>query len=97
MNKKDFYIVGYFGGDWESDFTIVQFVTENEELAIKWKEKYDRLLYKMEQFYRSKLPLDESEIPKLTKDDRENCEVFYSKYGKIEDTIGAYYEKKELR
>ncbi len=47
------YLVSYSEGAWDNHHVINLFVTESEETALKYQEKFNTMLYKWKGYYNS--------------------------------------------
>jgi hypothetical protein len=89
---KEMFIVQYSVGDWDS-YTVNIFVTDNEELAKLYVEKFRTKLKKWEEYYAKMFGIDSDLF--CLEDELQN--KHYNRFCQIMNTNNAYYLKIELR
>jgi hypothetical protein len=89
---KKMYLVQYSVGDWDS-YTVNIFVTDNEELAKLYVEKFRSKLKKWKGYYAEMFGIDSDLF--CLEDYAQN--KYYDRFCQIMDTNNAYYLKIELR
>jgi hypothetical protein len=89
---KEMYLVQYSVGDWDS-YTVNIFVTDNEELAKLYVEKFRAKLKKWKDYYAKAFSIDSDLF--CLEDELQN--KHYNRFCQIMNTNNAYYLKIELR
>ena len=79
--KKEGYLVKYYGGDWGDSYETNIFVTFDEQVAIDYVKKFNRILQAYKDFYEKFDDNDE----------------LVGRYYTIERIDGAQYTKIEIR
>jgi hypothetical protein len=89
---KKMYLVQYSVGDWDS-YTVNIFVTDNEELAKLYVEKFRAKLKKWKDYYTEMFGVDSDWI--YSEDNVQN--KHYNRFCQIMEVNNAYYYKIEIR
>jgi hypothetical protein len=89
---REIYLVQYSVGDWDS-YTVNIFVTDNEELAKLYVEKFRTKLKKWKDYYSKMFGIDSDLF--CLEDELQN--KHYNRFCQIMNTNNAYYLKIELR
>jgi hypothetical protein len=89
---NEMYLVQYSVGDWDS-YTVNIFVTDNEELAKLYVEKFRTKLKKWKDYYSKMFGIDSDLF--CLEDELQN--KHYNRFCQIMNTNNAYYLKIELR
>jgi hypothetical protein len=89
---KEMYLVQYSVGDWDS-YTVNIFVTDNEELAKLYVEKFRTKLKKWKDYYVKMFGIDSDWI--YSEDNVQN--KHYNRFCQIMEVNNAYYLKIEIR
>jgi hypothetical protein len=89
---KEMYLIQYSVGDWDS-YTVNIFVTDNEELAKLYVEKFRTKLKKWKDYYSKMFGIDSDLF--CLEDELQN--KHYNRFCQIMNTNNAYYLKIELR
>jgi hypothetical protein len=79
---KEMFLIQYSSGQWEDYYTVNVFVTEDEELAKSYVNKFRAKLKKWKDYYNSKDSIRDKH---------------YDRYCQIMETNNAYYLKIEIR
>ena len=99
--KNKVYLVQYSEGYWEERFFVDIFVTENEEVAKKWCEKFNKLLEKWRTFYTTTLYTNDFKYtdnwPEQKVDITNENIHLWNRFNQLFEINNAFYETIEIR
>lgn len=88
------YIVKYCGGEYEDYYIKDIFVTNDENIAIKYANKFNSIIEKWKKHYKQ---FEEERHGMTNWIKREFIEQHYYRWSLLRDITECYYEKIEVR